>query len=147
MSKLAATVPLVLLATVAACASTGPPQSGRSVDPMMISGTLWQWEATITPSETLTSPTPERYTLRLEPDGRVHARFDCNRGSGTFSIGGTGQIRFGSMATTRMACPPESLDRRFAHDLDEVKGYYVEGDRLYLELPVTGGAMRFPRAD
>ena len=80
----------------------------------MITGTTWQWEETQTPVEKITSPAPDRYTLLLLPDGRANSRFDCNRGGGSYRIVEPGRISFGTMATTMMACPPGSLDRRFA---------------------------------
>ncbi|HNI50183.1 MAG TPA: META domain-containing protein [Accumulibacter sp.] len=109
----------------------------------MITGTTWQWEETQTPVEKITSPAPDRYTLLLLPDGRANSRFDCNRGGGSYRIVEPGRISFGTMATTMMACPPGSLDRRFAKDLGQAGGYFVEGGKLYLELPADSGTMRF----
>lgn len=109
----------------------------------MITGTTWQWEETQTPVEKITSPAPDRYTLLLLPDGRANSRFDCNRGGGSYRIVEPGRISFGTMATTMMACPPGSLDRRFAKDLGQAGSYFVEGGKLYLELPADSGTMRF----
>lgn len=132
-----------LLTLVTACASKPGPLPARSKDPTMITGTTWQWEETQTPVEKITSPAPDRYTLLLLPDGRANSRFDCNRGGGSYRIVEPGRISFGTMATTMMACPPGSLDRRFAKDLGQAGGYFVEGGKLYLELPADSGTMRF----
>ncbi len=132
-----------LLTLVTACASKPGPLPARSKDPTMITGTTWQWEETQTPVEKITSPAPDRYTLLLLPDGRANSRFDCNRGGGSYRIVEPGRISFGAMATTMMACPPGSLDRRFAKDLGQAGSYFVEGGKLYLELPADGGTMRF----
>jgi len=132
-----------LLTLVTACASKPGPLPARSKDPTMITGTTWQWEETQTPVEKITSPAPDRYTLLLLPDGRANSRFDCNRGGGSYRIVEPGRISFGTMATTMMACPPGSLDRRFAKDLGQAGSYFVEGGKLYLELPADSGTMRF----
>lgn len=132
-----------LLTLVTACASKPGPLPARSKDPTMITGTTWQWEETQTPVEKITSPAPDRYTLLLLPDGRANSRFDCNRGGGSYRIVEPGRISFGTMATTMMACPPGSLDRRFAKDLGQAGSYFVEGGKLYLELPADNGTMRF----
>jgi len=132
-----------LLTLVTACASKPGPLPARSKDPTMITGTTWQWEETQTPGEKITSPAPDRYTLLLLPDGRANSRFDCNRGGGSYRIVEPGRISFGTMATTMMACPPGSLDRRFAKDLGQAGSYFVEGGKLYLELPADSGTMRF----
>ena len=138
---------IALSLMLSACASKPAPLPARSQDPTAITGPLWQWEETLAAGEKIASPAPERYTLQLLPDGRAHARFDCNRGGGNFRISEPGRISFGAMATTMMACPPGSLDRRFAKDLGQAAGYYVEQNRLYLELPADGGTMRFRHAN
>ena len=136
-----------LLTRVVASASKPEPLPARSKDPTAVAGTTWQWEETQTPLEKITAPAPERYTLLLLPDGRANARFDCNRGGGSYRISEPGRISFGTMATTMMACPAGSLDRRFARDLGQASSYFVEGGKLHLELPANGGTMRFRRAD
>lgn len=138
---------IALSILMTACASKPAPLPARSLDPTSITGTLWHWEETTAAGEKTASPAPERYTLLLLPDGRANARFDCNRGGGSFRISEPGRISFGTFATTMMACPAGSLDRRFAQDLGKASGYYVEKDRLYLELPAEGGTMRFRHAN
>jgi heat shock protein HslJ len=103
---------------------------------------IWQWTGTATPAGTIESPAPERYTLELAPNGRLRVRADCNRGTGSYRIG-AGTINFDPIATTRMACPPGSLDARFLGDLQRATGFFVEGGHLHLELPADAGTMRF----
>jgi heat shock protein HslJ len=75
-------------------------------------------------------------------DGDLRARFDCNRGGGRYTIS-NGQISFGPMMSTRMACPPDSLDGPFLRDLQRVVSFFVENGILFLAFPVDGGSMRF----
>ena len=136
---------LVLLAGLAAagCASASSSiQHTRSTDPQTILGRTWQWETTITPVEKITVPAPERYTIFLQADNRAQMRFDCNRGGGGFNIS-MGKLSFGPLMSTRMACPPDSLDSAFMRDLQRVVSFFVDNGTLYLELPYDSGTMKF----
>ncbi len=126
----------------AAGSSTEPP--ARSMDPEMIMNKTWQWEATVTPVETITAAAPERYTLFLGDDGRAQVGFDCNRGGGEFTIS-PGRLSFGPMMSTHMACPEDSQDARFAADLQRAALFFVEDGFLYLDLVYHSGTMRFSR--
>ena len=136
---------LVLLAgwVVAACATASSSVQDRSsTDPQAILNKTWQWESTITPVEKIAVPAPERYTIILQADGRAQVRFDCNRGGGEFKIS-PGKLSFGPLLSTRMACPPDSLDSAFMRDLQRVVSFFVDSGRLYLELPDDSGTMTF----
>ena len=111
----------------------------------MMIGKTWQWVSTTTPAEKITVPDPGRYTIRFTADGNLQARFDCNRGGGSYTIS-KGRIAFGPMMSTRMACPPDSQDGPFMRDLHRVTSFFVEKGTLYLELPYDSGTMRFREA-
>jgi heat shock protein HslJ len=125
-------------------AATGalPNQITRSTDPQSVLNKTWQWVSTITPVEKLEVPNPERYTIILAEDGKLQARFDCNRGGGEFKIS-PGKLSFGPLMSTRMACPPNSLDEPFMRDLQRVASFFVDNGTLYLELPYDSGTMKF----
>ena len=135
---------MILLAgwVAAACATASSVQGGRSTDPQVILNKTWQWESTITPVEKIAVPAPERYTIILQADGRAQVRFDCNRGGGEFKIS-PGKLSFGPLLSTRMACPPDSLDSAFMRDLQRVISFFVDSGTLYLELPYDSGTMKF----
>ena len=135
---------VLLVGWVAAACATAPSsvQDRRSTDPQAILNKTWQWEATITPVEKIVVPAPERYTIILQADGRAQVRFDCNRGGGEFKIS-PGKLSFGPLLSTRMACPPDSLDSAFMRDLQRVVSFFVDSGRLYLELPDDSGTMTF----
>ena len=117
-------------------------QNKRGTDPQAVLNRTWQWESTITQTEKIVVPDPERYTILLEADGKAIVRFDCNRGGGQFQIS-PGKLTFGPLMSTRMACPPDSLDIPFMRDLQRVAAFFVENGNLYLELPLDSGTMRF----
>ena len=134
---------LIVGIVIAGCAgSVSGKLPTRNIDPQLIVGKTWQWESTITPAERISVPEPERYTILLMTDGRVQAKFDCNRGGGDYTIA-DGQLSFGPLMSTRMACPPDSLDAPFMRDLQRVTSFFVADGTLYLELPYNSGKMQF----
>ncbi len=136
---------IVLFGMVFFACAAGVPSGNehkRSVDPQIILDKIWQWESTVTPVEKITVPDPERYTIQLAADGRAQMRFDCNRGGGEFKIS-DGKLSFGPLLSTRMACPPDSLDSSFMRDLQQVASFFVDNNTLYLELPYDSGTMKF----
>jgi len=134
---------LCLVYIMCGCATnTLTGKNERSNDPGQAMSRTWQWESTITPVERITVPTPERYTLFLNEDGKAEIRFDCNRGGGEYMIA-AGKLSFGPLISTRMACPEGSLDGPFIRDLQRVASFFIEDRQLYLELPYDSGTMRF----
>ena len=133
---------LVGMALAGFANGTSGKQHGRSTEPQMVIGNTWQWVSTVTPVEKISVPAPEGYTILLMTDGRVQAQFDCNRGGGSYTIA-EGKLSFGPMMSTRMACPPDSLDAPFMRDLQRVTSFFVEDGTLYLELPYDSGTMQF----
>lgn len=125
------------------CAAGEPPgKTALRSNPQAVLNKTWQWEVTVTPVEKITAPDPERYTIRLTDDGKLKARFDCNRGGGDFKIS-AGKLSFGPLISTRKACPEDSLDGPFMRDLQRSVSFFFEKGNLYLELPVDSGTMRF----
>jgi heat shock protein HslJ len=134
------------LLALAGCSAVPQDKGAARVrTPEAATGRVWQWEATVTPVEKISVPAPERYTLELQPGGVALLRADCNRGRGNYEIG-EGRIKFGPSATTRMACPPGSLDSRYLKDLQQATLFFVEGGQLFLDLPMDSGTMRFAPA-
>jgi len=125
-------------------AATGalPDENKSSTDPQSVLNKTWQWMATITPVEKIEVPNPERYTIILKDEGKLQARFDCNRGGGEVKIS-PGKLSFGPLMSTRMACPPDTLDGPFMRDLQRVASFFVQDGLLYLELPYDSGTMKF----
>ena len=68
-----------------------------------------------------------------------------NNGGGNYQIS-AGKLSFGPLMSTRMACPPGSLDATYTRDLQRVVSFFVQDGDLYLELPVDSGTMRFQPA-
>jgi heat shock protein HslJ len=87
---------------------------------------------------------PSRYTMRLDHDGTVALRLDCNRATGTWSSeasanGSSGRFELGPLAATQVLCPPPSLGERVAAEAAFVRSYLLKDGRLYLSLMADGG--------
>lgn len=87
-----------------------------------------------------------KYTLAFQPDGSVAARIDCNRGRGTWKSTGPNQLQLGPLATTRMMCPPGSMDSRVVGDWEAVRSYAIKGGHLFLSLQADGGIYEYEPA-
>ncbi len=87
---------------------------------------------------------PSLYTMRLNADGTVNMRLNCNRANGTWSAepsedNSSGRFQFGPLAATRALCPSPSLDEQIAAQAEYVRGYLLKDGRLYLSLMADGG--------
>ncbi len=105
-------------------------------------GFVWKWEGTQTPVERIVPPDPTRYTLEFLPDTTVAAQIDCNRGHGKYTLNDQA-ISIGPLATTRMACPPGSLDGVFSKQLEAARHIFFRGDTLFMDLFADSGTMKF----
>lgn len=85
-----------------------------------------------------------KYTMRLNRDGTVAMRLNCNTARGTWrsqptADGLSGRLELGTLATTEALCPPPSLDQRIAASAPYVRSYLVRDGRLSLSLTADGG--------
>ncbi len=154
------TAAVILLSTVALSSCSAqqsergaePPKREVSGDapqatPSQFAGTVWRLVEIQSMDDavgTVRPDDPSVYTMRLNRDGTVNLRLDCNRANGTWSAeagadGAGGRFEFGPLATTQAICPPGSLDERVSADAAYVRSYRFEGDRLYLSLMADGG--------
>ena len=87
---------------------------------------------------------PSRYVMRLNGDGSVEMRLNCNSARGTWSAEGgrdrsSGRFQFGPLAVTRALCPPPSLDEQISSQAQYVRSLLMKDGRLYLSLMADGG--------
>jgi heat shock protein HslJ len=117
-----------------------PPVVSAGSDQLV--GPVWQWQRTqLGSAPVVVAAAPERYTLAFDGGGRVNVRADCNRGGGSYEVGGTA-MKFGAIALTRMGCPPGSQDGEFLRSLVQAAKYTIDRGELVLTL-ADGAAMRF----
>lgn len=120
------------------------PQTSAQNNPDGLGGTSWQLVKFQSSDETTLTPDDKsKYTITFGTDGRVAARIDCNRGSGTWKSTGPNQLQFGPMALTRAMCPPGSLHDRIAKDWSAVRSYVIKDGHLFLSLMADGGIYEY----
>jgi heat shock protein HslJ/membrane-bound inhibitor of C-type lysozyme len=130
------------LLILAACATfaQAPSQSA----PPGLGGTSWQLvKFQGSDDKTLTPADRGKYTIAFAADGRVAVRIDCNRGSGSWTSSGAGQVQVGPLALTRAFCQPAPLTDRLAKDWDLVRSYVFKDNHLFLSLMADGGIYEF----
>jgi len=109
-----------------------------------LGGTAWQLvKFQGSDGKTLTPDDPAKYTVEFLAEGSVAMRIDCNRARGAWKSPGPGQLEFGPMAVTRVACPPAPLESRFAKDMGYVRSYVIRNHHLFLSLMADGGIYEF----
>jgi heat shock protein HslJ len=109
-----------------------------------LGGTSWQLvKFQGSNGETLMPDDRAKYTVAFASDGRVTARIDCNRGSGTWKSSGPNQIQFGPLALTRAMCPPASLHDQIVKNWKFVRSYIIKDEHLFLSLLADGGIYEF----
>ena len=133
------------LATILAmCAG---PAFAQTTDPASLAGTSWQLVRFQGGDDSVVTPDDGgKYTLTFGSDGSLTARIDCNRGRGTWTSSGPGQISFGPMALTRAACPPNSMHDRIVKHLPSIRSHVVRAGHLFLSLMADGGIYEFQPA-
>jgi heat shock protein HslJ len=121
-----------------------PPSDAEVTAQAGLGGTSWRLvkfqggdETTLTPDD------PAKYTIAFEPDGRLSARIDCNRGMGTWKSSAPPQLEFGPLALTRAMCPPGSLHNQIVKQWPYVRSYVMRDGHLFLSLMADGGIYEF----
>ncbi|QAY76857.1 META domain-containing protein [Sphingosinicella sp. BN140058] len=129
-----ATLPLLALFILSACASTGIPRIGMGdFTALDVNG------APVTGGKPL--------TLRLDKDGQASGHGGCNSFSTRFELASGERISFGPIASTRMACEPAVMEQesRYFAILDAAESYSVYGSGSVSIIAPDGRAIRFRR--
>lgn len=149
-------VPVLLVAALAGCRTpAGPAQSaapaqkdqpaGRTAS--SLAGTEWRLVEIQSLDDAIgvkRPADPGQYTMRLQPDGRVTMKLNCNSATGNWSAepgpeGASGRFEFGPLAVTSALCPPPSLDEPITSQAKFFRSYLLKDGRLNLSLMADGG--------
>ena len=136
-------------ARAAAAASVERPSPAvRAVPATPLAGTAWRLIEIQSMDDAVGSThvsDPSLYTMRLNADGSVALRLNCNSASGTWSAEAaasdpsSGRFEFGPLAATMALCPPPSLDEQVTKQAPYFRSYLLNDGRLYLSLMADGG--------
>jgi heat shock protein HslJ len=134
---------------LAGCAAAPLPATA----PLGLEGTRWQLAVVNSMDDAqppLRPADPARYTIEFTVDRRLLVQLDCNRGHATWTAEAapdasaqrrSGSLMFGPLATTRMICPPGSLEPRLAAIFPYVRSFVIENGQLHLALLADGGIL------
>jgi heat shock protein HslJ len=122
-------------------------ETPKSVSGNPLAGSVWrlvEFQSMDDTTGTLRPDNPSLYTMRLNSDGTVMMRLNCNNANGTWSVepgsdGISGRFEFGPLAMTRALCPPPSMDELIAAQAEYIRSYLVKDGKLYLSLMADGG--------
>jgi len=117
--------------------------------PAALAGTEWRLVEFQSMDDAVGTKRPDDanlYTMRLNADGTVAMRLNCNRANGSWqaqagSEGTSGQFIFGPLAATRALCPPPSMDEQLSAQAPFVRSYLLKDGRLFLSLMADGGIL------
>ena len=99
-----------------------------------IVGPIWKWEQFQgSDGKALVGDEPDKYTLRLTPDGRFDIRADGIRSSGRYRLDGS-RLSLAVQILTRATCPPDSLSDRYLRGFYEVFTFVLRDETLYLNV-------------
>ncbi len=112
-----------------------------------LSGSKWQlveFQSMDDSIGTIVPDDPSKYTMRLNEDGTVNLRLNCNYANGTWrsepsSDSSSGSFEFGPLATTKPLCPSPSMDEQISSDSQFIRSYLLKNGRLYFSLMANGG--------
>jgi heat shock protein HslJ len=113
-----------------------------------LAGSSWQLVEIASMDDSVYRPEDRSlYTLALGADGTASIRADCNRGTGTWSVGESpSQIEFGVIAATQALCPEGSLHDRYMAQFQWVRSYVMEDGHLFLATMADGSIIEFEPA-
>jgi len=133
----------LLAAILLACSST-PPAATPTAN---LSGTSWRLVQFTGGDGAIRVPDDRsKYTIGFGANDVLNVRFDCNRGRGSWKSSAPGNLEFGPLGLTRMACPTGSLHDQMLRQWPNVRSYVIKNGRLYLSLMADGGIYEFEAA-
>ena len=139
--------PCIAFATMllTACQSApGPQPEPESTSTLTLQGSSWRLvQLNFSDGTHRAAIERSRYTVGFGAEGVLNVRFDCNRGSGSWTSVAPGQLQFGELALTRALCPTGSLYDDLVRQWPQVRSYLVKDARLFLILMADGGSIEF----
>jgi heat shock protein HslJ len=122
---------LLLVVVVTLVAGIAKPAGSTSVS--FLADTQWrlvEFQSMDDAKGTVRPPYPSLYTMRLNGDGTVMMRLNCNRANGAWSAepsgdGASGSFAFGPLAATRALCPPPSMDESIVAQAKFIRSFLL----------------------
>ena len=114
-----------------------------------LQGVVWEWQGSQYNDDTEAVPEdPSRYTIQFADDGIANITADCNQVRAEYEANESDStLAISPGASTKVACPEDSLDAEFMRDLEGAAIYFFDdaGD-LLIDIKFDSGTMRFSPA-
>ncbi len=141
---------VLAVAAVLAVALVAAACGGGDDDPSPageLQGVVWEWQGSQYSDDSTSDPDdPSRYTVEFGEDGTVSIKADCNQVGGTYEVN-EGSLTITLGPSTKVACPPDSLDTEFLRDLEGAAGYFFgDAGELSIDIKFDTGTMTFSPA-
>jgi para-nitrobenzyl esterase len=137
-------IALASMLLLTACQSTPAPQPVPASAAPALQGSSWRLvQLGFGDGTQRAAIERSRYTIGFGTGGVLNVRFDCNRGRGSWTSAGPGQLQFGELALTRALCPTGSLYDDLVRQWPQVRSYQIRDGRLFLLLMADGGSIEF----
>ena len=111
-----------------------------------LQGVVWEWQGSQYNDDTEAVPEdPSRYTIEFADDGTASIQADCNQVRADYVANeDDSTLSITPGASTKVACPEDSLDSEFMRDLEGAAIYFFDdaGD-LLIDIKFDSGTMRF----
>jgi hypothetical protein len=110
-----------------------------------LAGPTWEWsapEVTDLAGQSV-APDPESYTIEFQTDGTVNVKADCNRLTGSYTVGVPLDLTIVLDTPDRATCGDLSLDSVYLQYLSQISSYSTDGGELRLFFADDVGAMQF----
>jgi heat shock protein HslJ len=112
---------------------------------MSLTGGVWQWVETTTPTETITAVDPSRYTITFMEDGTASIKADCNQVTATYTVADSA-LTIVPGASTMAACPADSQATAFVSGLAAAAVYFFQDGHLFIDQFASAGTLKLAPA-
>ena len=112
---------------------------------MSLTGTVWQWVETTTPTEVIVIADPTRYTITFNEDGTAAVKADCNQVTATYTVTDSA-LTIVPGASTMALCPEDSQDMAFVAGLSSAAVYFFQDGHLFIDQFASAGTLKLAPA-
>ncbi len=130
MNGIRATARLVLVMITAIMVAACATNSGGPVPTAPLTNTYWKLTGMAGEPVGDTAGDAQPHMI-LRDDGKVNGYSGCNRFVGEYKVQGQ-HLLFDAMASTRMACPNDSVEQPLYSAFEQTVGVFLEGKILKL---------------
>ncbi len=109
-----------------------------------IIGVDWRWSRTQYRDDLWIEPTIRTYRLKPEQKNKLNVQISFKTMTASYQVtNNLLNITFEKDLLKRKFCNDQAMDNTYLNDLARVVNYFIEGDRLVLELGNNAGYMYF----